>query len=255
MMDVGPHNLENRPAGEPQAAGTHAASADGPTAAGADPASRSAPAGGQRRHAPATRLLFLLVILTILLALGFVLPLFEERTALRDELVRLDDEIARAEALIAAAPELQAQLAGTEQELTRSGLLLAGDSAARAAAQLQTRIQTLADAAEVELRQLQVHPTPAREPGLPDILEPVEIEMELVADIQGLRQMLAGLETGRPLVFLRRLHIRARLERADPRTGNYSVMPELIVSMTVRGYHLLPAAASDTARQREEGVS
>ncbi len=250
MTDAGTHNLA-----EDRAAGDRGAPADEPATATVTASSRHAPADGRQGDRQAIRLLVLLFVLAMLLAVGLLLPLFEERTALRDELVHLEDEIARAEALVAAAPELRAQLARTEQELTQSGWLLGGDSAARAAAQLQTRIQTLADAADVDLRQIQVHATPAREPDLPNGLEPVEVEMELVADIQGLQQMLAGLERGRPLVFLRRLHIRARLERADPRTGEYSVMPELIVSMTVRGYHLLPTAAPETSEPGEERAS
>ena len=243
---------------EDRAAEARGAPAEEPVTAAANATSRPAPAGGRhggKSDRQAIRLLVLLFVLAVLLAAGLLLPLFEERTALRDELARLEEEIARARALVAAAPALRAQLARTEQELTQSGWLLGGDSAARAAAELQTRLQTLADAADVDLRQIQVHATPAREPDLPQVLEPVEIEMELVADIQGLRQMLAGLETGRPLVFLRRLHIRARLERADPRTGEYSVMPELIVSMTVRGYHLLPAAAPETSEPGGESAS
>ncbi len=252
MTDAGAHthNLTER-----RTAGDETAPSEGPATADAHAAPRHAAAGRRRAERQTARLLVLLTILALLLAAGLVLPLFEERAALRDEFLRLKDEIARARALVAAAPDLRAQLARTEQDLTRSGWLLGGDSAARAAAQLQTRIQTLADAAEIELRQLQVHATPAREPELPNVLEPVEIEMELVADIQGLQQMLAELETGHPLVFLRRLHIRARLERADPRTGNYSVMPELIVSMTVRGYHLLPATAQDAIETGEESAS
>ncbi len=250
MTDTGTHNLTQRRRADEQAASTA-----GPPSMDAPADSSHAATGGRQGNRQAARLLILLLILALLLVTGLVLPLFEERAALRDELLRLEDDIARARTLVNAAPELRAQLARSERELTQSGWLLAGDSAARAAAQLQTRIQTLADAAEIELRQLQVHATPAREPDLPNVLEPVEIEMELVADIQGLQQMLAGLETGRPLVFLRRLHIRARLERADPRTGNYSVMPELIVSMTVRGYHLLPVTAKDAAALGEESAS
>ena len=250
MTDAGSHNrAQQRMSGE-QAVPSH-----GPATADAHVAPRPTPTGRRPRDRQTTRLLLLLMILALLLVAGLVLPLFEERAALRDEFLRLKDEIARAQALVAAAPELRAQLARSEQELAQSGWLLAGDSVARAAAQLQTRIQTLADAAEIDLRQLQVHATPAREPDLPSVLEPVEIEMELVADIQGLQQMLAELETGRPLVIVNRLHIRARLERADPRTGNYSVMPELIVSMTVRSYHLLPTPAKEAAGPGEEGAS
>ena len=199
-----------------------------------------APEAGAARAGPAARLPLLLALLTVILLAAIIAPVVEERLALRDELARIEAEIARAQSLVAAAPELEERLRRIAEALAGSGLLLEGDSTARAAAQLQTRIRDLAEETQSELRQLQVHDTPAREPDLPAILEPVEVETELVTDIQGLHRMLAALEGGPPLVFVRALHVRARLERADPETGTYSVMPELIVSMTVRGYHLLP---------------
>lgn len=197
------------------------------------PEARAASAG------PAGRLPLLLALLAVILLAAIIAPIVEQRLALRDELARLEAEIARAQRLVASAPELGERLARIEDALAGSRLLLEGDSTARAAAQLQTRIRDLADDTQSELRQLQVHDTPGREPDLPAILEPVEVETELVTDIQGLHRMLAALEGEPPLVFVRALHVRARLERADPETGTYSVMPELIVSMTVRGYHLL----------------
>ncbi len=198
--------------------------------------------GRREEHAPPpARVQTLAAVLLLLLALGLfhfglISPIARWHAELDRRIASAQERLARYHALIEARDDWTRRLAQLRRIEKRSGLLLPGETRALAAAALQNRVQALAEGSAVDLRSLQVMAESAPEADVPAGLEPIEIKAELVADIQGLRDFLHGLEQRRPLLFLDDFSVRARLQRADPRDRSYRIHPELIVGMRIRGY-------------------
>ena len=180
----------------------------------------------------------ILAILLLGLALGLVHlvivePLFGSYDAAEARLEEARSRLARYRDIAAAADRVERAAALARAERVSSGVFLVGDTDALAAAALQNTIGALAREAGAELRSVQSLPPEEREG-----LVRVRLKSQLITTTRGLKRLLHALETGRPLLFVDAVKIRARLGRIAPRTDALEVDADLMVDLTISGYRL-----------------
>ena len=180
----------------------------------------------------------ILAILLLGLALGLVHlvivePLFGSYDAAEARLEEARSRLARYRDIAAAADRVERAAALARAERVSSGVFLVGDTDALAAAALQNTIGALAREAGAELRSVQSLP-PEESEGLVR----VRLKSQLITTTRGLKRLLHALETGRPLLFVDAVKIRARLGRIAPRTDALEVDADLMVDLTISGYRL-----------------
>ncbi len=180
----------------------------------------------------------LLAALLLIFALGLVDgvivdPLFGSYGAAEARLEAARARLARYRDIAAAADGIESAAARTRAERAASGVFLVGDTDALAAAALQNTIGALAREAGAELRSVQSLP-PEESEGLVR----VRLKSQLITTTRGLKRLLLALETGRPLLFVDAIKVRARLGRIAPRTDALEVGADLMVDLTISGYRL-----------------
>lgn len=137
------------------------------------------------------------------------LAILERQAALRD---RLKGEQARSTAESKAAPAL-----------------LAGGTFGLASAALQKQLVEGAQAANLAVRSIQ-----ALEPSADGDFSIVPVRVVVKGTTVGLQQLLHGLETGEPMLFVDELNVKP--ERSAPSEGPPTGPVELTVELRVSGY-------------------
>lgn len=155
---------------------------------------------------------------------------------------RLDEDarlaraaIARLETRVRAGADLALRAAEIERLAAASELQLVADTPALAAAQVQRRLGDLAELEGLGVLSVQTMPTAEIEG-----LRRVAVRAELTGSIAGLASLLHEIESGRPMLFVERLEIRAR----PPDAGGLRLGPPrgdgdrdaLMVRLDVSGY-------------------
>jgi general secretion pathway protein M len=176
-----------------------------------------------------------LVLLAATLAGGYFLVVVPVRDAYRETA----DALERAETLLQSQRALAAQrpllVARIEEEKERADAMagyLQGPSDALAAAQLQDRLKAVVEAAGGELRSTRILPAEAVEAGPGTRLTALQVQM--VVTIDGLAEILYGLEAGQPYVLIEELTIRNQGERR--RRGEPEDEPRLDVNLKLSGF-------------------
>jgi general secretion pathway protein M len=150
-----------------------------------------------------------LLVLVLLAGHGLVLgPLLAEWRANAARIDQARELTLRYHAVAALCPELERRLEQLGAADADAWVYLEGASDALAAAALQDRVRELVAAAGGELRSTQILPA-----GDDDGLRRIALRVQLAVDAAALQAVLHELETGRPLLFLDNLVLRARQAR------------------------------------------
>jgi len=174
-----------------------------------------------------------LALLLALPALGYLAvaaPLQSGYAEARADVAAKRERLARLYRVADRRAGLKAQLATLREAQADSGVFLDGATPALAAAGLQDRVSQLAGQAEGEVRSVQ---SLKPEPG--DGVTRIAVKAQVTGDVRALHALLYALETGRPLVFVEGLEVRARLRRGE---SGLSLDRELTLNLTLAGFRL-----------------
>ncbi len=175
--------------------------------------------------------LALLAILVELAYAGAVLPLKAAYDETHARLAEQRELLQRYRAVAGQRQDLRQQLARLQRRQASSGLFISGKTDALAAAALQDRISDIAEGGGGDVRSLQ-----SLEPKTENGLTRVGMDAQIVADIRALKDMLHEIETGRPLLFVREMEIRGRLQRTED--NDTVIAPDLLIKLSVEGFRL-----------------
>lgn len=150
----------------------------------------------------------LLVVALLILFKLTVAPLWQRYQALTPAIAEQREQLQRYQRLAAEAPQLQARLQALRDNAPFSDYLLSGASSALAAAELQQRLQNLAQ--EQNGRVLSTRVIRQQQSG---DFEQVVINARLQIDLAGLQGLLQGLETQTPYLYVRNLNIYRQMSR------------------------------------------
>lgn len=140
------------------------------------------------------------------------------------------DMLQRFERLGAARAALEAQLKAIEERPTTTAYYLEGATDALAAAALQARVTALVESSGASIVSIQTLPT-SEEQGL----RRVAIRLQMASEIAPLLQILHGLETGVPVLFLDNIELQSYNVPYDDPTQPV-VEPQLTVGFDLYGY-------------------
>lgn len=180
------------------------------------------------RHLSRLGAIGLLALLVSLPAFGLIMPVVALHQTQRDQAAMLEGQLARLGALAAARDDLRRQQADLAVRRGKSGLLLTGGSEALATANLQNTVKTAVALAKGELRSTQALPVTVDQGA-----RRLTVRALLSTDIEGLRTFVHVIETGRPMLFIDDLDIRAR---SAGRAGEEAEKVALEVRVDVTGY-------------------
>ena len=155
-----------------------------------------------------------------------VLPLITAHAGTRATIDQATALLQRYHALGEQRARLADQVSENERFVADSGSYLAGRSDVLAAAALYERVGSVLERADGELRSTQVLPAQAAKTGVP--LRLTALKIRFIIDIDGLRDALYELETGKPYLFIEELSIQ-RPDTSNP-------VSALDVSLTIGGY-------------------
>lgn len=179
----------------------------------------------------ASRALALLILLAMIAIayLGVVQPIWDKAVATRQSIEDMQAAIERYRRVAAELPARRTLLAALRQQQAVSEGFLEGPNDALIAAQLQNRVKALVEAAHGELKSTQV--LPVQEEGK---YRRVTIRAQAALDLPGAQQVLYGVETASPLLFLDNVALRSR--SSDRRRDRVTEDPTLDVRFDVYGY-------------------
>jgi general secretion pathway protein M len=161
-----------------------------------------------------------------------VLPVLEAYRGTGEAIERAEALLQRQRALAAQRPALLARIEEERQQADSLAGYLQGPSDALAAAQLQDRLRAVVEAAGGELRSTRILEAAAVEasPGT----RRAALQVQMVVTIDGLAEILYGLESGQPYVLIDELAVRNQRERR--RRGEPESEPALDVSLKLSGF-------------------
>jgi len=175
--------------------------------------------------------LALLAILGELTYAGAVLPLKAAYDETHARLAEQRELLQRYRAVASQRQDLRRQLDRLKRRQADSGLFISGKTDALAAAALQDRISDIAEDSGGDVRSMQ-----SLEPKTENGLTRVGMDVQIVADIRALKDLLYEIETGRPLLFVRELEIRGRMQRTED--NDTVITPDLLIKLSVAGFRL-----------------
>ena len=172
--------------------------------------------------------LSLLVALCSLVGVGVGLPLFSEYRLVLAKIEHYRATLDGYERVARRETALRRWIESLKQNQSLEGLLLAAGSDSSATAAMQNRLQSIISDAGAWLTSVQALPAV---PG--DGHRRIGLRVQFVADINALRNILYGLEYGRPAIVLDNLFVHARSSRAigvvdplDVRIDMFAFKPE-----------------------------
>jgi len=154
----------------------------------------------------AAALAFLVVMVALMIA---VPPLRAAYDRAGTRLTQQLQQIARIEALAAREAALARSISSLRGSAGNADLLLPAGSDGAAVAQLQDRLQALLAQNNAELTSVEALPA-ADQAGY----RRVGLRLQFSTDVAGLRAILHGLETARPMLVTESLSVRSRSARA-----------------------------------------
>jgi len=175
------------------------------------------------------------------LYVALVQPLLDDYLGTREAIADTRSLLARYRGVAADLPQRQKELAGLRQRHATSEGFLQGSNDALVAAQIQSRIKALVEAAHGELKSTQV--LPAQDEGK---YRRLAIRAQMTLDIAAAQRVLYGVETASPFLFLDNVDMRAHMiDRRRERGGNPPSDNQLDVRIDVFGYMRAAKASSD----------
>jgi len=156
-----------------------------------------------------------LVLLTgAVLYAAIARPLIEKRQFYRDHIQSMQANLGRLEALVATRPELESRLAALQQDQGSKGAYLRETTPALAATGLRRRVKEIVQSSGGKLVSTQNLPMKEGQR-----FERVTLKVQMTGSTEALQQVLHGLESQRPYLFVDDLSVRAReIRRRRPRT-------------------------------------
>ena len=139
------------------------------------------------------------------------------------------DQLARYEQISRANPNRKAQLERLSKQQARSGIYLAGETDALAAAALQEDVGAKIERNGGRLRSIQI--LPVKTDG---DFKQVSVRVQLTATLGSFARILHALESGKPYVFIDNLDVKNR--RARKATKAQQDDPELVIRFDLYGY-------------------
>jgi general secretion pathway protein M len=168
-------------------------------------------------------------------------PLWQRYQALAPAIAEQRQQLQRYQRLAAQAPQLQSRLQALRDDVRFDDYLLPGTNSALAAAALQQRLQDQAQ--QHSGRVLSTRVLKAEQVG---DFEQVEINARLQIDLAGLQDLLHGLETLPPYLFVRNLNVYRQASPRRMRGRPPNVADEqLEVQLDVYGLRLPKEVVSD----------
>lgn len=170
--------------------------------------------------ARARRLLALALLLGLAAAAWFAVlqPLLGWRAAAEARLAEADATLARYRAVAGQSDDIVRQAAALRDIAEREALFLPGATEGQAAAALQDVIKAAVASADARADSIQ-----ALEATAEGALTRITMRVRLSSDTASLQRLLHALESGRPVVLLEGVYVRARSFRADAQDRNLDV--------------------------------
>jgi general secretion pathway protein M len=180
----------------------------------------------------ASRALAVLILLGAIAVvwLGALKPLFDDYQATRQSIADDEAALARFRRVAAELPHRRAALAALRQRQAASEGFLQGTNEALVAAQIQNRLKALVEAAHGELKSTQV--LPVQEEGK---YRRITLRAQMTLDTAATQQVVYGIETASPLLFLDNLDLRVHIG-GDRHRDRANPDPPLDVRFDVYGY-------------------
>jgi general secretion pathway protein M len=136
---------------------------------------------------------------------GIVVPMIDAYGSARQQLDEVRALLHRAEAAAGKSDKLKATLAKLKQSNDADGGFLKGTNDSLAAAHIQSRVKTVLDTAQGELRSTQI--LPSKKEGS---LTRVGVRVQMAGPIDAVQKVLHSIESGAPYLFTENVEIRTR---------------------------------------------
>jgi general secretion pathway protein M len=176
-----------------------------------------------------TAALSLLVFVIGALYLLVVSPAIEAHRSTDEATQETLEQLARYENISKTNPNRKAQLEKLARQQSQSGVYLAGDTDALAAAGLQEDVGAKIEKNGGKLRSIQI--LPVKTDGN---FKRVSVRVQLTATLGSFARILYALESGRPYVFIDNLDVKNRRGRKAKQKAVEN--PELVIRFDLYGY-------------------
>jgi len=177
------------------------------------------------RTAALTLLAFLIGSAYLLLAA----PVIESYRSTNEETQHVVEQLARYGQLSKTYPNRKAQLERLDRQQARSGIYLAGETDALAAAALQEDVRAKIGRNGGKVRSTQI--LPVKTDGE---FKQVSVRVQLTATLGSLARILHALESGKPYVFIDNVDVKNRRARKASKAQQDD--PELVIRFDLYGY-------------------
>lgn len=181
------------------------------------------------KWASRTAALGLVAVLIGTAYLLLVAPVVEGYRSTNEATQHVFEQLARYGQLSKTYPNRKAQLERLDRQQARSGIYLAGETDALAAAALQEDVGAKIERNGGRLRSMQ--PLPVKTDG---DFKKVSVRVQMTATLGSLARILHALEAGKPYVFIDNLDVKNR--RARKATQAQQDDPELVIRFDLHGY-------------------
>jgi general secretion pathway protein M len=173
-----------------------------------------------------------LALLAFVLGAAYLLlvaPVIEAFRSTNDATRHALEQLARYEQISETYPNRKAQLERLARQQARSGIYLAGETDALAAAALQEDVNAKIERNGGKLRSIQI--LPVKTDG---DFKQVSVRVQLTATLGSFARILHALESGKPYVFIDNLDVKNR--RARKVAKDQANDPELVIRFDLYGY-------------------
>jgi hypothetical protein len=173
----------------------------------------------------------LAILAGVVVAFGLlvVFPIVEIFAAQSDDIAQSQQMLALYQAEIASRPRLQAELAALNAREASSAVLLRGNSAALAAANMQSIVKPLIESHGGQVRSVQNLPSsPSND------LEKIDVQYDVTLPVGSVKEVAYQLETGAPYLFLDDVDIKVWQDLQTEGSG--SEPPNVQLHWTIEGY-------------------
>ena len=174
----------------------------------------------------------LAVVLLVLLGLAVILPWWNQMALYDEQALDTAERMGRYQNLIASKQDLVKELKRLQASQNEQGLFVTAPSTELAAAQLQKRAKDAVSKAGGTLVSTQ-----NLQPDPDDMPEIIRVRVRMKGDAGALAEVLHGIESAHPLMFVENLTVKSR-RKVRGRRRNRVTTYDLDVSFDLAGYLL-----------------
>ena len=174
----------------------------------------------------------LAVVLLVLLGLAVILPWWNQMALYDEQALDTAERMGRYQNLIASKQDLVKELKRLQASQNEQGLFVTAPSTELAAAQLQKRAKDAVSTAGGTLVSTQ-----NLQPDPDDMPEKIRVRVRMKGDAGALAEVLHGIESAHPLMFVENLTVKSR-RKVKGRRKNRVTTYDLDVSFDLAGYLL-----------------